>query len=50
MSKKKSGKISFFSQFVKNLIGKKIQNNNLSLSFQEVSDDKYLKLYKIKSI
>ncbi len=47
---KKSGEKShFFSKFVKNFSGNDNSNNSLSLSIQDVSNDKYLKLYKIKS-
>ena len=50
-SKKSAGeKIPLFSQFTKSFKGKNDSDNNISLSFQEVSNDKYLKLYKIKSI
>ena len=49
-SKKSAGEKShFFSQFTKSFKGKNDSDNNISLSFQEVSNDKYLKLYKIKS-
>ena len=47
--KKCWGKIPLFSQFTKSFKGKNDSDNNISLSFQEVSNDKYLKLYKIKS-
>ena len=49
-STKKTGEKShFFSKFVKNFNGKNNSKSTLSLSAQEVSNDKYLKLYKIKS-
>ena len=38
-----------FSKFSKNFKGRNNSDNSLSLSFQNVSNDKYLKLYKIKS-
>ena len=48
--KKKSGEKShFFSKFVKNFSNSNDAESSLSLSIQNVSDDKYLKLYKIKS-
>ena len=49
-SKKKGGEKShLFSKFEKNFISKNNSENNFKLNFQEVSNDKYLKLYKIKS-
>ncbi len=49
-SKKKAGdKSHFFSKFVKNFKGNNNSNNSLSVQFQDVSNDKYLKLYKVKS-
>jgi LPS-assembly protein len=49
-SAKKAGEKShFFSKFVKNYKGKDDSDNNIELSLQEVSNDKYLKLYKIKT-
>jgi len=47
-TKKTGDKSHFFSKFVKNF---KTENsdNNLELSLQNVSNNKYLKLYKIKS-
>jgi LPS-assembly protein len=49
-STKKAGEKShFFSKFVKNYKGKDDSDNNIELSLQEVSNDKYLKLYKIKT-
>ena len=49
-SKKKEGnKSHFFGKFEKNFIGKNNSNNNLTLNLQDVSNDKYLKLYKIES-
>ncbi len=42
-------KSHFFSKFVKNYKGDDDSKNTLSLSIQDVSNDKYLKLYKIKS-
>ncbi len=47
---KKSGEKShFFSEFVKSFSGKKESQNNLVVKTQDVSNDKYLKLYRIKS-
>ena len=45
--KKKGEKSHFFSKFTKNFKGKKNSTNNLSINIQDVSNDKYLKLYKI---
>ena len=42
-------KSHFFSKFVKNFSGNNSSKNSFSLSIQDVSNDKYLKLYKIKS-
>lgn len=48
-SKKKSGdKSHLFAKFIKNF-NLTNSKNNLDLSIQHVSDDKYLKLYKIRS-
>jgi len=47
---KKSGdKSHFFSKFTKNFYGNNNSNNSLTITSQHVSNDKYLKLYKIKS-
>ena len=48
-TKKAGDKTHFFSKFVKNFKGKNNSENSLSFSVQNVSDDKYLKLYKLKS-
>ena len=49
-STKKSGEKShFFSKFVKNFTGNDGSKNSFSLAIQDVSNDKYLKLYKINS-
>jgi LPS-assembly protein len=49
-AKKRSGdKSHFFSKFVKNFKGNNNTDNTLEFQVQHVSDDKYLKLYKIKS-
>ena len=48
--KKKAGaKSHFFSKYEKNFITKNSSENSLKINIQEVSNDKYLKLYKIKS-
>ena len=39
----------FFSRFVKNFKSKNNFDNTLEVNLQEVSNDKYLKLYKIES-
>ena len=48
-TKKEGSKSHIFSKFVKNFEGKNGSDNVFSLSVQDVSNDKYLKLYKIKS-
>ena len=49
-STKKSGEKShFFSKFVNNFTGDDGSKNSFSLAIQDVSNDKYLKLYKINS-
>lgn len=48
--KKKAGEKShFFSKFSKEFVGKNNSKNLFEANLQEVSNDKYLKLYKIKS-
>ena len=49
LTKKEGEKSHFFSKFTKNFIGKNNSKNTLDISYQDVSNDKYLKLYKIKS-
>ena len=48
-SKKSGDKSHFFSKYVKNFKGQNNSDNNIQLTVQNVSNDKYLKLYKIKS-
>tara|TARA_X000001036_G_scaffold431682_1_gene466364 strand:- start:796 stop:3105 length:2310 start_codon:yes stop_codon:yes gene_type:complete len=49
-TKKRPGEKShFFSKFVNNFKGKDDSDNNIEITLQNVSNDKYLKLYKIKS-
>ena len=48
-NKTEGAKSHFFSKFVKNFKGKNESDNTLSLSLQTVSNDKYLKLYKLNS-
>ena len=49
-AKKQAGKKThFFSKFTKNFDGEKNNSSNLTITTQKVSNDKYLKLYKIKS-
>ena len=48
-TKKEGSKSHLFSKFVKNFKGENDSDNTFSLSVQDVSNDKYLKLYKIKS-
>jgi len=49
LTKKAGEKSHFFSKFTKNFIGKNNSKNALDISYQDVSNDKYLKLHKIKS-
>ncbi len=48
-NKKGGGKSHFFAKFDKAFTSKSEATNSLNVSIQHVSDDKYLKLYKIKS-
>ena len=48
-SKTSGNKSHLFSRFVKNIIGKNNSETNFTIQTQDVSNDKYLKLYKIKS-
>jgi LPS-assembly protein len=49
-STKQAGEKShIFTKFVKNFKGEKNSDNSIDLSLQEISNDKYLKLYKIES-
>ena len=48
-TKKSGDKSHFFSKFVKNFNGKNNSENNFSIKTQQVSNNKYLKLYRIKS-
>jgi len=49
-SRKQAGdKSHFFSKFVKNFKSSDNSDNTLNIAVQEVSNDKYLKLYKIES-
>ena len=48
LKKKKGDKSHFFSKFTKNFVNNNSENL-LNLTVQNVSDDKYLKLYKINS-
>ena len=49
VTKKSGNKSHIFAKFVKNFTGKDGSENSLNISVQNVSNDKYLKLYKIKS-
>ncbi len=49
LTKKAGDKSHLFSKFVKSFKGKNNSDNTLNISLQNVSNDKYLKLYKIKS-
>lgn len=48
-TKKAGSKSHFFSKFTKNFLGKTNSDNTLSITTQTISDNKYLKLYKIRS-
>ena len=48
-NKKGGGKSHFFAKFDKAFTSKSEATNSWNVSIQHVSDDKYLKLYKIKS-
>ena len=48
-TKKSGNKSHFFTKFIKNFKGEQNSENSLVVSLQDVSDDKYLKLYRIKS-
>ena len=48
-SKKAGSKSHIFAKYLKNLSSKNSSENTFKLSIQYVSNDKYLKLYKIKS-
>ena len=48
-SKQKGEKSHFFGKYSKNFFGNNNSENNLNISIQDTSNDKYLKLYKIKS-
>ena len=47
-TKTPGSKSHFFSKFIKNFKLNNESENKLSVSLQRVSDDKYLKLYKLK--
>ena len=49
LTKRPGEKSHFFSKFTKNFKSNNDAENSLSLSIQDVSNDKYLKLYKIQS-
>ena len=49
VNKKRGDKSHFFSNFVKNFKTENGGDNTLDLSVQNVSNNKYLKLYKVKS-
>ena len=47
--KKEGSKSHLFAQFVKNFSGKNNSENSIDISLQDISNDKYLKLYKINT-
>jgi len=49
VTKKDGEKSHFFSKYIKNFKGKNNSENSFSIITQDISNDKYLKLYKIKS-
>ena len=48
-TKRPGDKSHFFTKFDKSFFGKNDSKNNFNISLSNVSDDKYLKLYKIES-
>ena len=48
-TKKSGDKSHYFAKFVKNFSSKDNSESNLEVTFQEVSNDKYLRLYRIDS-
>ena len=48
-TKTAGSKSHFFSKFIKNFEGKNGTKNNFELSLQNVSNNKYLRLYKVKT-
>ena len=48
-TKRAGEKSHFFAKFLKDFKGKNNSDNSVSISVQDVSNDKYLKLYRIKS-
>ncbi len=48
-TKTAGSKSHFFSKFVKSFKGNNDSDNNFELTFQNVSNNKYLKLYKVKT-
>ena len=48
-TKKSGDKSHFFSKYTKNFKSKDNSDNSIEITLQNVSNDKYLKLYKIKS-
>ena len=49
VTKKEGSKSHIFSKFITNFKGKNNSENSFGLTYQDVSNDKYLKLYKISS-
>ena len=49
VTKKDGEKSHFFSKYIKNFKGKNDSENSFTIVTQDISKDKYLKLYKIKS-
>ena len=47
--KKQERNLIFFHNLFKSFVGNNESKNNLSIKIQDVSNDKYLKLYKIKT-
>ena len=48
-TKKEGDKSHFYTKFIKTFKGKSESDNNLTVSLQHTSHDKYLKLYEVKS-
>ena len=49
ITKKSGEKSHFFAKFDKSFVNQNNSESSFSLSFQDISNDKYLKLYRIKS-
>ena len=48
-TKQQGSKRHLFAKYLKNFVGKNNSKNSLDITIQNISDDKYLKLYDVKS-